>query len=230
MLTGTLFNSFAIVLGSLIGLKLGHKLSDKVQQTLFSVAGLTVLVIGMQMALKVNDAIGLITCLMFGAIVGEWIDIESALEKLASRFKSKMHTNSSNFADGFVTATLTFCVGSMAIVGAIEEGLNNNTDILMAKGVIDGICAVLFAASLGFGVIFSAIAVLLYQGIITLSASSISSLLTESTISLLSAVGGVLIVALGLRLLEIKKIRVANLLPALLMVIFWSLGKGFHFS
>lgn len=221
MLTGTLFNTFTIVLGSVIGMKLGSRLEERIQQILFTVAGLSVMVIGLSMALKAEAVVAMLTCLMLGAVVGEYFDIEHQLERFADSLKNKFHTESSHFSDGFVTATLTFCVGSMAIVGAIEEGLNHNHDILMAKGIIDGICAVLFAASLGVGVVFSAVVVFLYQGAISLSAFFIADWLTESTVELLSGVGGIMIVGLGFRLLEIKQIRVANLLPALGFALLW---------
>lgn len=221
MLIGTLFNATTILFGSLIGLVIGRYFNKKLQETLFIICGLTVMIIGLQMALQATDIIGVMTCLFIGSVIGEALDIEYKLAQFGDHIKHKLGGGNSQFTEGFVTATLTFCVGSLAIVGAIEEGLNHNYQILMAKGIIDGICAILFATTLGYGVLFSAICVLLYQGSISLGALYAAELLTEPAIAMLSSVGGILIIALALKLLELKPTRVANLLPALLLALLW---------
>ena len=161
-------------------------------------------------------------------MIGEFLKIEDYLEKLGKWLESKLSSKGDGFSKGFVTASLLFCVGSMAIVGSLESGLSGNHQTLFAKSVLDGVSAMVFASSLGVGVMFSAVSVLMYQGIITLSAGLIKPFLMPEVIAQMSAVGGLLIAAIAFNILEIRKIRVGNMLPAIFIpLIYFILSRYF---
>ena len=187
---------------------------------------LYVLYIGISGALNGGDTLIMIISVAIGALFGEIIDIDKGLNKLGyyleSRFKGKKKNNIS-IAEGFITSSLLFCVGAMAIVGSLESGLKGNHDTLFTKSILDGIFSIIFTSSLGIGVIFSAATVFLYQGVITLGAGLLSGVLSTAVITNMSAVGGLLIVGLGFNMLGITKIKIANLLPAIFLPIIFQL-------
>lgn len=224
---GTIVNAAAIIAGGVSGALLKSGLPERFRDTLMQALGLSILMIGLSGALQgiyvVTDGgklsreyiMLMIFSLVGGAIIGELMNIEDKLQKFGLWIEKKYLKNSGNFAEGFVTASLVFCVGAMAIVGSLEDGLTGDTGTLFAKAVLDGVISVIFAATLGIGVAFSAIPVFLYQGLITLMAGFIKPWLTESVISQTSLVGSILIIAIGINVLELKRIKVGNLLPAI---------------
>lgn len=187
---------------------------------------LCTLYIGISGALNGGDTLIMIISVAIGALIGEIIDIDKWLNKLGyyleSKFKNKKESNIS-IAEGFITSSLLFCVGAMAIVGSLESGLRGNHDTLFTKSILDGISSIIFTSSLGIGVIFSAVTVFVYQGSITLGAGLLSGVLSTSVITNMSAVGGLLIIGLGLNMLGVTKIKIANLLPAIFLPIIFQI-------
>lgn len=219
ILLGTIVNVILILIGGIIGAFTKRGISERFSDLIMNAIGLTVTVIGITFAIKSENILIVIISLVIGAIIGEWIDIDKRLNQVGEWIKGKMKGENSNVGEGIVTATLLFCVGSMAIVGSLDSGLRNDHTVLYTKAILDGISAMLFASSMGAGVVLSAIPVLLYQGSITLLASVLEPLLSVALITEMSAVGGILIIGLGLTMLGIKKIKVANLLPAVFLPI-----------
>jgi len=216
---GTLVNVAAVLLGSGIGLAVGKRLPERLQRIITTGLGLSTLLIGMQMALKVQNMLVLIASMVIGGVVGELLGIEAGLERAGEWLKSRARSSSGTFVTGFVTASLVFCVGPMTIVGSIQEGMSGNPEIIYTKSMLDGAASVAFASSLGIGVIFAAVTVLVLQGALTLLGAQLAFLLRAEILNELTATGGLLILAIGLMLLEVKRIRVANLLPALVVVV-----------
>ncbi|WP_457570749.1 DUF554 domain-containing protein [Desulfovulcanus sp.] len=215
---GTIINVLAVILGSFLGLCLKSRIPPKIHQRVFQGIGLATLLIGLQMALKVENLILLIFSILFGAIVGEAIDLEKHLDNLAGLLKKKLKSQSSSFTQGLITAFLIFCIGSLTILGALDEGIRGDHTLLLTKSILDGFTSIALAATYGLGVMFSVIPMFIYQGTITLLAGQFQNLFTPILINQLTAVGGILILGLGLNLLEIKQIKITNMLPALLFV------------
>lgn len=220
-LLGTIVNTVAILFGGLLGLLFGQALPDKIKKTVIQGIGLAVLLIGGSMALETKNTLVVIASLVLGGIVGEWIDIELRLQQFGQWLESKFSRNGqgAGFTKAFVTASLIYCVGAMAIMGSLESGLMGNHTILYAKSMLDGISALVFASSMGIGVLVSAIPVFLYQGLITISAGLLQGVLSSQVIIEMGATGGLLIVGIGLNILEIKEIKVGNLLPGIFIAI-----------
>lgn len=218
---GTIVNVAAILFGGIIGLLFGKALPDKMKNTIIQGIGLAVILIGLSMAMKTNEALVVIASLVLGGIIGELIDIEYQLEKCGNWMarKSSKGDGGSNFTKGFVSASLMYCVGAMAIMGALESGLKGQHDILFAKSMLDGISSIVLASSMGIGVLVSALPVLIYQGGITLLAVFLQGVLTDAVVAEMSATGGLLIVGIGINLLGIMEIKVGNLLPGIIMAI-----------
>ena len=214
---GTFVNTLAIVVGSLIGLVSSRFIPKKITNTLIHGAALAVMLIGLKMAWQDNNFILLLCSLVFGGVIGELIRIDDRINGLGKWLEDRSSRSGGSISKGFVTTTLLYCVGSMAVVGSLQSGLTGNHDTLFAKSVLDGLGSIIFAASLGIGVLFSAVSVLLYQGCITMGASFLKQFLTDAVISQMSAVGGLLIVAMAFNMLDIVKIKVANLLPAIFL-------------
>lgn len=216
---GTIVNVIAIFLGCSVGFILKSRFPEKIGKIVMQALGLASLLIGAQMALKTNNILLVIFSLVIGGVIGEIIGIEEGLERFGERVKLKFKSNdtSERFVEGFVTASLLYCVGSMAIMGALKEGLSGNPDILYAKSLLDGVTSLAFTAAMGIGVLFSVIPVFLYQGGITLLSRLIKDFLSPEIINEMTAVGGILILGIGFGLLEIRKIKVGNLLPAILV-------------
>lgn len=217
---GTIVNALAIIAGSLIGIMIGNRFSTKMRQIILQILGLITLVLGMQMALKSQNFMIVILSLLIGTFIGELIDLDHWInhwsEKVANRFSSdKNKDKSSNLTQGFLTTTLLYCVGAMAIIGAIQEGLENDSSVLFTKSVLDGISSIFFASTFGLGVLFSAIPVFIYQAFLTLLAQYLAPYFTESAIAELTGTGGIILIAISLGILEIKNIRTANLLLAI---------------
>lgn len=223
---GTIVNTAAIIAGSLLGLILNCGIKEKYRLTIMQAVGLAVIMIGLQSALKTESILVVIFSLAIGSLLGEWIDIEMRLERLGLWIEKRMAAKGGDIARGFVTTSLIFCVGSMAIVGSLESGLNNNHQILLAKSVLDGITSVVFASTFGIGVLFSAVAVFIYQGVITLTAALLKMILIDSVVAQMSAVGGLLIAAIGINILELTRIKIGNMLPAIFFPVAYHLVQS----
>jgi len=221
-LTGTIINIIAVLVGGGLGLLLGHRLSERMREMLMHSLGLITLAFGIHLTLETQNILIVMASVLLGAILGEWWRIDVGLEKVSGWLHRHVGAQFAGeglgrFTEGFVTASLVFCLGPVTILGAIQDGLTGDYSLLAIKSMLDGFSALAFASSLGGGVLFSAITVLIYQGGLSLLASLVQNVLTEPMIAEMSATGGVLILGIGLLLLEIKRIRVANLLPALLI-------------
>ncbi len=211
----------AVALGSLLGLALGQLFSVEMKDILFQSVGLGVLVLGINMALKVPDSylVVLILALILGGLTGQAADLSDRVDAFGGLLESTLALGDPNFTEGLVTAFMIFCVGSLTVVGAIQEGIEGSRQLLQVKAWIDGIVSIALASALGVGVLFSILPMLVFQGGITLLAGSARKFFSEELIKLLSATGGVLIMAIGLTLLETAEINVINLMPALLWVV-----------
>lgn len=218
-MTGTLVNAAAVLVGSLIGLAIHSKINKRFQKIIFQTIGLFTIFLGVDMALKSSNYLIMVFSLVIGAIIGEWMDIEKQIDKLGKKLKTKLKSKNETFSEGLVTSFLMFCMGSMTILGAFEEGLSGKTDLLFTKSILDGFSSILLSASLGIGVLFSLIPLLIYQGGLTLFAFYLSNYLTDPIINQMTAVGGIMLIGLGISILEIKKIKVLNMTPALLIAI-----------
>lgn len=218
---GVLTNVAAILVGGSVGLLLGQKVNVRFQKTMTQGLALCILLIGLSGALDGTDTIGAIVCMVLGAIIGEALDIERRLDGLGEWVQRRMKGHGSNVSQGFVTASLLFCVGAMAVVGSLDAGLSGKYDTLFAKSILDGVSALLFATTLGVGVLFSAAPILIYQGAIALLAGLMQPLLSDAVAALMSGTGGLLIAGLGLNMLGIEKIKVGNLLPAIFVPIIY---------
>ncbi len=227
-MTGTIVNVALVLAGSLIGLLLKKAIPERLKESLVQALGLATIAIGMMgiitaavsvdgKLLTSNYTIVMVICLAIGTLIGELINIEKRLDNMGNFFEKKFSSGNSNFAQGFVSTSLIFCVGSMTILGAINDGLNSDSTILITKGILDGTVSVVFASTMGIGVMFSAITVLLYQGLITLCASLLAPYLTPVVVAQMSFVGSILIMAIGFNFLYKPKIKLGNMLPAMFL-------------
>lgn len=226
---GTIINVMAIIVGASGGLLLKNGIPERVKHAIMQGIGLASVMLGLSEALQelfLLTAEGrlerrftmlMILCLVGGGVIGASFRVEDRLEHLGKRLEQKFSRFGGNFAQGFITASLVYCVGAMAVVGALEDGLTGQIDILLSKSILDGISAVIFGASLGPGVIFSAVSVFLYQGTLTIMAGLVKTVMSPEVLSQMSLIGGILIMGIGFNLLEIGKIKVGNLLPALFL-------------
>jgi uncharacterized membrane protein YqgA involved in biofilm formation len=236
--SGTLVNVVAVLLGAGAGLLLRRRLPSRVVATVMQALGLTVVLIGLINALdltRVAAPPGLIvglTSLAAGAALGEWWRLDDALERLGERLKERFG-GQGTFTQGFVSASLLFCVGPLTLIGSIQNGLSGDNDFLLLKSALDGIAALALAASFGFGVLFSAATILVYQGALSLGAGLLATLVpdpaTDPRVLLINGVGGLMILGLGLDLLQVRRLRVAAMLPALVVVVaFYHLALLFY--
>lgn len=214
---GTIVNCVMIALGGGLGLLLKSKISPKYQETIMQGLGLSVLLIGLTMAIKTQNVLIVTISMIIGAVIGELIDIDGKLNRAGERLSARFRSSGGMIGKAFVTTSLVYCIGAMAIIGALQDGLTGDASTLYAKAMLDGTAAVIFTATLGIGVILSIIPVFIYQGSITLLATWLAPLLTDAVICEVTAVGGLLIVGIGLSLLKICQIKIANLLPAVLV-------------
>lgn len=223
VLFGTIVNAILIVFGALVGRFL-HSIPERMKETVMYGIGLAVVAIGIQMTFESSQFLIVIMSIAIGGALGEWASIDTKINNLGQWVESKIPNKNkeTSVAQGFVTATLIFAIGSMAVIGAIDSGLRNDHDVLVTKGIIDGFTALILSSTLGIGVVFSAIPVFLYQGFITLFSTQISKFIPTSLLDFfiaeMTATGGLMIVAIGLNLLGITKIRVANLIPGIVVV------------
>lgn len=220
---GTIVNSGAIILGSLVGILLKGGIPERINDTIMKGLSLCILIIGVSGAIKTNNMILLIFSVVIGALIGEIIDIDKWLKGLGDKIELKLQGRGGKVSEGFITASLVYCVGAMAIVGALESGLSGSYKTLFAKSMLDGISAIMFASTLGIGVMLSAVSVFIYQGTITLAASLIQGILITSVVNEMSAIGSLLIIGLGFNMLGLTKIKVANMLPAIFVPIFYQI-------
>ncbi|MCA1032298.1 DUF554 domain-containing protein [Bacillus timonensis] len=221
VLLGTIVNGICIIIGTLIG-KVFHRIPEKIKTTVMHAIGLAVILLGIQMGLKSDQFLIVIFSLVIGAVLGEWWKLEDKLNALGLWIENKVGSNNEgNIAKGFVTATLIFVIGAMAIIGALDSGLRNDHKVLFTKSIIDGFTSLILATTLGIGVLFSAVPVMLYQGSISLFATQIEkwvpTALMDAFITEMTATGGIMILAIGLNLIGLTTIRVANLLPGILI-------------
>ncbi len=228
---GTLINTMAIILGSLVGVGLKGGIPAQYKETVIGAIGLSVLLIGAKSALQTDALLLVIVSLALGSLAGEVLRIEDRLERLGRWIGRRLAGSEEGIANAFVTASLVFCVGAMAVVGSLESGLTGNHQTLYAKSLLDGVTSIVFASTLGIGVVFSALAVLIYQGGITLSAVYLKPFMTPTVIEQMTAVGGLLILAIGFNILGIKRLRIGNMLPAIVIPLIYDLiltwlGRG----
>ena len=215
---GTLVNTGAVIVGSAIGLVFKKALPEKYQTIYFQAVGLFTILLGVKMSLAISAPLLVVLSLVLGGITGEAIGLENKVERLGFWIKSKTNSQNDKFTDGLITAFLLFCMGALTITGAIEEGFGKTSDLLLTKSIMDFFSAIMLASALGMGVMFSAILLFVFQGGITLAVSLIGKDLPVEIITEVTVVGGIILIGLGINLLEIKKLKIINLLPALLFV------------
>lgn len=230
-MTGTFLNIATVLIGGLIGLIFGARIPDKLKATVIAGMGLFTAAMGIQMFLNTENPLIVLGSLLIGTLLGEWWRIEDGLQNLGKYLEQKFSKadddGSNKFVRGFLTASLLFCVGPMTILGSIQDGLTGDYNLLAVKSVLDGFASLAFASTLGVGVMFSTIVILVYQGGISLLAAQLNAIVTASMMNELTATGGVILIGLAISsLLEIKKIRVGNMLPGLLVapLIVWALN------
>ena len=226
---GTVINVFTIVGGTLVGLIVGRYISERIRLTVEQAVGMTTLVLGIATAAKTDNIVFPLVSVVLGGIIGESLRIEDRFESLGNWVRRKVEVKSQSgwmsrtslttlhprFVEGFVTATLLFSIGPTSILGSIDDGLGRGAQILIVKAALDGLVSVLFAATMGWGVAISAIIVGIYQGLMTLGASGLDAILTDRMVHEMSATGGIMILGIALRFMEVKPIRVGSLLPGL---------------
>ncbi len=226
---GTVINVFTIVGGTLVGLIVGRYISERIRLTVEQSVGMTTLVLGIATAAKTDNIVFPLVSVVLGGIIGESLRVEDRFESLGNWVRRKVEVKSQSgwmsrtslttlhprFVEGFVTATLLFSIGPMSILGSIDDGLGRGAQILIVKAALDGLVSVLFAATMGWGVAISAVIVGIYQGLMTLGASGLDAILTDRMVHEMSATGGIMILGIALRFMEVKPIRVGSLLPGL---------------
>lgn len=229
---GTIVNAVAIAAGSLVGVLLKGGIPERINDTVMKGLSLCVFFIGItgitgnSNDLSSNEVLLIIFSMVIGAILGEIIDVDGKLKRFGDKIETSLKGKGGRISEGFVTASLLYCVGAMAIVGSLESGLAGNHTTLFAKSVIDGVTAIVFSSTLGIGVMLSAVSVFLYQGAITLAAGLLKGVLVASVIKIMTIVGSLLIVGISINMLGIAKIKVANLLPAVFIPIIYQVIIG----
>src|SRR5215204_2423885 len=221
-MTGTFLNIATVIIGGMIGLIFGARIPDKLKETVIAGMGLFTAAMGLQMFFKTENPLIVLGALLIGTLLGEWIRIEDGLQNLGKileqRFSKEGDDGSNKFVRGFLTASLLFCVGPMTILGSIQDGLTGDYNLLAVKSVLDGFAALAFASTLGVGVLFSTLVILVFQGSVSLLAAQLDAIVTAAMLNELTATGGVILLGLAMSsLLEIKKIRVGNMLPGLVI-------------
>lgn len=226
VILGALINAVLIIAGALVG-RIFKNIPESMKSTVLSIIGLAVTLLGIKMGFESDNFIILVVSLVVGTVIGEWLDLDKQMNRLGkwveSLFRTKRNDqNQISIAEGFVTASLIFVVGSMAVIGALDSGLRNDHNVLITKGLIDGFTSIILASTLGIGVMLSAVPVFVYQGLIALFAGVISSFIPDTALQMyiteMTAVGGVMIMAIGLNIAGLAKIKAANLLPGIIVV------------
>lgn len=216
---GTLVNTAAVIGGGIIGLLLKKSMPGRVTTIYFQAIGLFTLAIGASMAIKMEHILIVVSSLAIGSLLGEWWNLEKGAESISNSLKDRFKIGSEKFTEGLVTSFLLFCVGSMTIIGTIQEGTGGSPDLLFTKSLMDFFSSILLASAFGMGVIFSAVPLFIFQAALTLLARYAGNFFTDSIILELTSVGGILLIGLGINILGIKKLRVMNMLPALVVVV-----------
>ncbi len=224
---GTVVNVVTVIIGGTIGMLFHSKVPKRFIDIAFNGIGVFTLILGVSMAIQSQQQLFMVFSIIIGSIVGEGLDLDKQLNRLSERFKKRLKSKDSNFSTGLITAFLLFCMGSMTILGAIQEGVNQSPDLLLTKATMDGFAALALASTLGIGVIFSVIPLFIFQGGLTLLAGYLQNYLNEPMITELSAVGGLLLIALALNILELKAIKVMNMLPSLVVIIIFMVVHQF---
>jgi uncharacterized protein len=219
ILQGTFINVATVLAGSFVGYFFHSKLPKRLVDITFQAIGLFTLYIGVTMAMRVHQILILIFSMVLGSLLGEWLNLEALINRFSNWVKVRFKFNQPTFSEGMISAFLLFCMGSMTILGAFEEGTQGKSDLLVAKSIMDGVSSVALASALGIGVAFSVLPLLFFQGGLTLLALWFGKLMPQTVIDEMSAVGGLLLVGLGLSILEIKKVKVINMLPAIVIAI-----------
>ncbi len=221
-MTGVLINALAIIAGSIAGLLLKKGIPESIRDTVMKGIGLVTAILGISFAMKSSNSIVMILSIALGGVLGELINIDGLLNGMGRRLEQRLKSYG-QVSEGFVTATLIFCVGAMAIVGSIQSGLTGDNTVLITKSGLDAITAIVLSSTMGIGVLLSAVSVFVYQGVIAIAAGLMSSFVSEALINEMTAVGGVLIFGIALNMLGITKIKLANLLPAIFIPIIYFL-------
>ncbi len=216
---GSLVNGAAIIVGAVLGLLLHGRFPDRVRAIMFQALGLSIILIGLKMALAMTTPILVVVSLLSGAVVGELCDIERRMARLGDRIKAVLQSKNALFTDGLVTASVVFCTGTMAILGPFDEALRGDRTLLLTKAMLDGSVGLILASTYGAGVILSFVPVVLYQGLLTLCAAGTHAYFTPERLTQLTAVGGLLIVAIGINMLGLLRIKVSNFLPAIVVAV-----------
>ena len=222
-MTGTIINMIAVILGTILGLLFGSRLPERVRDGVLAALGLFTLVLGIRMFLETSNALIVLAALLAGVILGEWLRIEDRIEALGNQLKNSFSQSFKNqdlsrFVEGFLAASILFCVGPMAILGSIQDGLTGDFSLLATKSVMDGFAALAFASIMGIGVAFSSLVILVFQGGLSLLAFQVQNLFTPEMIAEMSAAGGVILIGIAIsNILNIRKIRTGSFLPALLL-------------
>lgn len=217
-MTGTIINSLAVVIGGTAGMFLKQAMPERFKTIYFQAVGLFTLAIGVSMVWRLGHVLIIVSTLVIGAITGELLKLDEKTERLGDYVKGILKTNDNKFTDGLISSFLLFCVGSMTILGAIQEGMEGKMDLLLTKSIMDFFSAILLASAFGSGVIVSAIPLFIYQGVLTLSAKYASNFFNEEIVNGISGMGGILLIGLAIDILEIKRIKLINMLPALVFV------------
>ena len=225
-MTGTIVNTGAILAGSFIGISAGKLLPERIKTIVVQALGLSVVLIGLKMALSGKEPIVTIGCVLLGAITGELIKIEQGTERLGEWLKTRARSDSSTFVQGFVSASVLYLTGPMMIVGSIQDGTVGDASTLYIKALLDGVASIALSSTLGIGVAFSALSVIIVQGSITLMASKLLFMQNPAVLDAVTASGGLLILGIGTNVLGLTKIKIGNFLPALLYAILWAVFFG----
>lgn len=224
---GTIVNTAAVALGGSVGLLFKKNIPEKIQTIYFQTVGLFTLSIGISMVWQMKHILIIVFSLIIGSVIGELLSIEERSISIGAYLKKKLKIGNERFTEGLTTSFLLFCMGSMSIVGSIEDGLNNQPDLLLTKSIMDGFSALLLASAFGIGVAFSAIPLFIFQSSITVVARFAGSFLTSEMIQGISVVGGILLIGLAINILEIKRLKIMNMLPAVIIVVLLIWGNSF---
>jgi len=224
---GTIVNTAAVIAGGIVGLLLKKGMPERIKTIYFQAVGLFTLAIGISMVWNMEHILVIVSSLVIGAVLGEWWNIEKGTEQLSEWTKRKLHIGSEQFSEGLTTSFLLFCIGAMTIMGAIEEGTGGTSRLLFTKSVMDGFSSIILASAFGVGVVFSAIPLFLFQGGLTLIAQFAGEILSSEMIKALTSIGGIMLIGLAINILEIKKLRIMNMIPALgvVLILMWFISK-----
>lgn len=215
--SGTIVNTAAVIAGSMIGLLLKSRFPKRLEQPLFNAIGAFTVFLGIRMAFETANMLILVISIVSGTLAGELLNIDKGISKFSELLKKRFRVSESQFTKGLVTGFLLFCMGSMTVLGAFEEGLGNTPHLFYTKSVMDGFSSIVLSSTLGIGVIFSAIPLFIYQSLLTISAGILSPVLTQAVIAEISAAGGLMLICLGISIADIKEIKVINMIPALVI-------------